>query len=147
MAVYGPNHVMWKKGDYNNVTYFMLTRRIIYRFWILYSIYWLYRLAEFTIDSCTRNPTVLQFAYSLVITLKTFTTNHNTQSRCNTLCTVLILHRVIPCILTCVLLAASLIHLLTELARPSNWRCTAFSISYQRWNLTRGERNVVNCCA
>jgi hypothetical protein len=65
---------------------------------------------EFTIDYYTRNLTVLQFAYSLVITLKTFTINHNAQSRCNTLCTVLILHWVIPCILTCALLAVSLIH-------------------------------------
>jgi hypothetical protein len=68
----------------------------------------------------TRNLTVLQFAYSLVYKLKSFTINHNTQSHWNTLCTVLILHWVIPCILPCALLAASLIHLLTELARLSN---------------------------
>jgi hypothetical protein len=29
----------------------------------------------------------------------------------------------------------------------NNWRCTAFSLSYQRWNLIRGERNVVYGCA
>jgi hypothetical protein len=50
----------------------------------------------------------------IVITFKTFTNNHNTQPRCNTLCTVLIPHRVISCNLTCALLAASLIHLLTS---------------------------------
>jgi hypothetical protein len=94
-------------------------------------IYWLCRQAEFTIDSCTRNHTVLQFVYSLVITLKTFTLNHNTQSRCNTLWTVLILHWAIPCILTCALLAASLIHLLTELARTNNsyWSCCSCCFS------------------
>jgi hypothetical protein len=97
----------------------------------LCSVYWIYHQAEFTIDYSTRNLTVLQFAYSLVITLKTFTINHNTQSRCNTLCTVLILHRVIPCILTCALLATSLIHF--ELNWPTctllvlYWYCPYFT--------------------
>jgi hypothetical protein len=51
----------------------------------------------------------LQSYCTTVRTLKTFTLNHNTQSRCITLCTVLILHRVIPCNLTCALLAVLLV--------------------------------------
>jgi hypothetical protein len=93
-------------------------------------VYWICRQAEFTIDYYTRNLTVLHFAYSLVITLKTFTINHNTQSRCNTLCTVLILHQVILCILTCTLLCASLIYF--EL----NWPTCTLLVLY--WYSTTG---------
>jgi hypothetical protein len=85
------------------VTFFLLTRRIIYGFWIICPIG--YASGGITINYYNRSLTA--------ITLKIFTINHSTKSHWNTLYTVLILHRVISCILTCALLAASLIHLLT----------------------------------
>jgi hypothetical protein len=74
-AVLLGSEALWFR-DHILLTCWLVTRRIICGFWILCSVYWINRQADFTINDNTLNLTVLECTYNLVITLEVFTDSH-----------------------------------------------------------------------